>query len=235
MIFAGLAGAVILASGAWFARNDRVRMVEAIRALEAEMERRVAERDAMIRRLSRERRVAHIHVVRQQRSLDGSVVQTDMLVIELDDDGREIARQEVHVPGSVVHIDALTVRFDRESVAAGHPFRGQTLILLRRIYSDALAPRDGVNLDIPGAVPDGYAAGDAAHFEREIWRDFWRMAGDSTYAAQRGVRVAQGESVYLPMEEGRVYELRVEAAGGMVLVPLHMRAMTLTGAFDGGK
>jgi hypothetical protein len=32
--------------------------------------------------------------------------------------------------------------------------------------------------------------------------------------------VAQGESVYKPMRPGDVFELRVEAVGGMTLVPL---------------
>ena len=35
-----------------------------------------------------------------------------------------------------------------------------------------------------------------------------------------GIRVAQGEAVYKPMKPGETYELRVEAVGGMTLVPV---------------
>ncbi len=35
-----------------------------------------------------------------------------------------------------------------------------------------------------------------------------------------GIRVAQGEAVYKPVRPGRTYELIVDAAGGMSLLPL---------------
>jgi hypothetical protein len=35
-----------------------------------------------------------------------------------------------------------------------------------------------------------------------------------------GVRVAQGEAVYKPLRPDQVYELTVDAAGGMSLLPL---------------
>lgn len=230
LLIAGLIGAVVLAGSAWIARNDRLRAAEAMWELEAEMQRRVAEHEAMIERLSRDHRLAHLHVVSQDRAADGSVLLTHLRFIEIDDDGREIARQDVQLPGAVIHVDALTIRFAREDVATGHPMRGRTLVLLRRLYSDALAPRDGVQLDVPGAIPPAYSGGDAAHFERQIWEEFWRLATDAERAAEAGVRVAQGESVYLPMEAGRAYELRVEAAGGMVLAPIGMSSLALTGS-----
>ena len=82
----------------------------------------------------------------------GGIVQTDVLFLELDDDGAELARQTFTLPGEVLYIDAWTVKFDRDTVAEGHPLYGRTLILLRRIFSDQLAPRDGYAIDTPGAV-----------------------------------------------------------------------------------
>ena len=48
--------------------------------------------------------------------------------------GARIAR--IDRAGRVIYLDGLTVRFDPEDVAAGHPLRGRTLVLLRRIFSD---------------------------------------------------------------------------------------------------
>jgi len=99
--------------------------------------------------------------------------------------------------------------------------RGRTLVLLRRIYSDRLAPRDGVPIDTPGAVPAGYAATEVARFEQILWDRFWEIADDPVLAMEMGVRVAQGEVVYKPVRAGRRYELVVDAAGGINLTPLH--------------
>ena len=53
-----------------------------------------------------------------------------------------------------------------------------------------------------------------------MWEHFWELAMDPAAAAAMGVRVAQGETVYKPVRAGRVYELIVDAAGGMSLTPL---------------
>ena len=177
-------------------------------------------RDAMIERLNRSRRVAHIQVLDQQVAPDGEVLWTDLLLIELDDDGSELAHQQFTLPGDVLFVDAWSVKFHHEDVADGHPLRGQTLVLLRRLYSDRMAPIDGYPLDVPGAIPPGYATGELAEFEKRGWEHFWELATDPAAAAAMGVRVAQGEAVYKPVRPGHVYELIVDAAGGMSLAPL---------------
>ena len=117
-------------------------------------------------------------------------------------------------------VDVLSVKFHQDDVASGHPLRGRTLLLLRRIYSDRMAPVNGYPIDTPGAVPPGYAAGEAARFEKRIWEHFWELATDPAAASAMGIRVAQGEAVYKPVEKGRTYELIVDAVGGMSLTPL---------------
>ncbi|MGA1392666.1 MAG: hypothetical protein ACO38W_05860, partial [Phycisphaerales bacterium] len=51
------------------------------------------------------------------------------------------------------------------------------------------------------------------------WRNFWRLASSADAASAAGLRVAQGEAVYKRVAPGETYELLVEAAGGMTLVP----------------
>jgi hypothetical protein len=188
--------------------------------LNQQMQAQVAQREAMIERLSRTRRIAHIEVPYQQLDDAGRIIQTDLRFIELDDEGTELARQEFSIPGDVVFIDAWTVKFDHERVAEGHPLMGRTLVLLRRVYSERMSPAEGLLIDTPGAVPPGYAASDMGKFEKRLWEIFWEIATDAKLAQEMGVRVAQGEAVYKPVRAGQRFELIVDAAGGMSLTPL---------------
>jgi len=200
-------------------RGENDRLVREIAMLEAEMARRVAERDAMIARLSRTRRVAVIEVTDQRYGDDGDVAETDVVFIEVDDDGRELGRMAATLPGDTVFIDSWIVKFDPRQVAEGHPLFGRSLILFRRLYSDRIAPMAGVAIDTPGAVPTGYAGSEQARFEQQIWSQFWQIARSSELARELGVRAAQGEAVYLPMIAGETYELTVDAVGGATLRP----------------
>jgi len=228
--------AVLLVAYFLYSQHAEERRIAELEALRQEMEQRVAEKEAMLRRLSRTRRVAHIEVVDQAFSPSSEVAgangssntavieSTTIRFIELDDDGAELARQEMTIPGGVLFIDAWTVKFSQEDVAAGHPLRGRTLVLLRRIYSDRMPPRDGIAIDTPGAVPAGYAASEMGKFEMAVWDQFWDIAADAALAERLGVRVAQGEVVYKPVRRGQRYELVVDAVGGMNLTPVHAQA-----------
>ena len=222
---------IILASlvlvGYWvLSSTEQARTIRELRDLNAKMEQTLAQRQAMIERLSRSRRIAHLLVTDQQTAQDGSITSTSVDFIELNDRGAEIARQAITVPGDVLFVDAWTVKFDAALVADGDPMRGRSLVLLRRVYSDRLRPQDGVPLDVPGAIPPGYAASDAGRFEQQVWQNFWRLATDPKEAERLGVRVAQGEAVYKPVRAGQTYELIVDAVGGMSLKPLDATAMS---------
>ena len=211
-----LAGLVLL--GYWRVSVDlKQREIHELKALNLQMQSQLEARAAMIARLDRSKRIAHIQILDQRKDSSGQITETDLLFVELDDTGREIARQAITIPGNVLYIDAWTVKFKQEDVAEGHPLRGRTLVLLRRIYSDRLAPRDGIEIDTPGAVPSAYAVSEFAEFQKQLWKHFWDIATDKELAANMGVRVAQGEAVYKPVRTGEVLELIVDAAGGMNL------------------
>ena len=218
-------GGGLIGGLAWWTLDREATLRAEISALETKMAAEIAAREATIERLGRDRRLARIEILDRREGSSGEDPTTLLRFIELDDEGRELGRQEMDLRGEVVHVDAWTARFPAESVGSGEdPLRDRTLVLLRRIYTDAMPPREGVPLDTPGAVPDGYAAGEAARFEQAIWKRFWRLAADPERAREAGIRVAQGEVVYKPMRPGQVYELRVEALGGMTLVPIGVRA-----------
>lgn len=221
----GVLGGVIIGGIAWWTLDREATLRAEIAALEASMAIEIATREATIERLGRDRRLARIEVLERLEGADGEGPTTVLRFIEIDDEGRELGRRDISLPGDVVHVDAWTVRFPAEMVGSGEdPLRDRTLVLLRRIYTDEMQPREGVPLDTPGGVPDGYAIGESARFEQAIWKRFWHIATDPEVAREAGVRVAQGEVVYKPMRPGEVYELRVEALGGMTLAPLGVHA-----------
>lgn len=210
-------GVVVLGSVTWWASSKEAALRAEVEQLEQQLEQAIAARRAAIDRLSRTQRLARIEVLDPP---EGQTSSTRIRFIELSDDGRELAQREFVVPGHEVHFDAWTARFPTEQVVAGDPLRGQTIILFRRIYSDLMPPLEGLAIDTPGAVPDGYAGTDKARYEQAIWRNFWRIARSPSAASQHGVRVAQGEAVYKPMRPGEIYDLRVESHGGMTLIPV---------------
>ena len=227
LIALALAGAILF--GFWRVMQDeKQRLIDEQSAIILDMESRLARHQAMIERLSRTRRIAHIEIGDQQRSADGLATSSEVLFVEVDDSGRELARQTFTIPGDVLFVDAWTVKFDHERVAEGHPLMGRTLVLLRRIYSDRMNPKDGIAIDTPGAVPPGYAGSESALYEKRLWESFWTLASDAELSRQMGVRVAQGEAVYKQVKTGEQYELIADAAGGLVMTPLDARSEAMT-------
>lgn len=203
-----------------FTDHELQKTNEALERMNADLQKRIEVREKMIDRLTRSRRLAHLQISDQTIDSSGKIASTDLNFIELDDDGSELARQSFTLPGDVIYVDAWTIKFSHDLVAAGDPLAGHTLVLLRRMYSDKLAPADGPEIDTPGAVPPAYAVSDAGKFEQQVWKQFWSIATDSKLATSLGVRVAQGEAVYKRVRTGQTFELIVDAAGGMSLTPI---------------
>ncbi len=217
----GFVFGVVAAVVWWFlTANQAARLAQELAVLQQQMSERLAERDAMIERLSRTHRHGIVEIMDQTMGPAGEVVDTTVRFIELDEDGREIGTTTAKVPGDTIFIDAWVAKFDPMLVAEGDPLRGRTLILLRRIYSERMAAADGVAIDTPGAIPNAYAASELARYEHRLWKSFWELASNADQARAFGVRVAQGEALYKPVRKGERYELTVEAAGGMSLVPV---------------
>lgn len=211
--------------GFWrYTVDQKQRAIDELNALKVQLEQQLIARQEMIGRLSRARRMGHVEVLDQKHDSTGAAVETTVRFIELNDDGRELARQDFTIPGNVLFIDAWTVKFEPNDVAHGDPLRGKTLILLRRVYSDRMRPLEGLPIDTPGAIPAGYAASEPAKFEQQIWQDFWRLASDRAAAAALGIRVAQGEAVYQQVAPGQRYELIVDNAGGMSLAAMPLKS-----------
>lgn len=216
---------VLIFLGYWrLTLDQQAKAIEELKALNDAMGKQLAEREAMIERLGRSKRVAHVHITDQKLEPNGKVGQTNLVLIELNDRGAEVARQSFTIPGDVLFVDGWTIKFETERVAEGDPLRGRSLLLLRRIYSDKMSPNDGFTIDTPGAIPPIYAVSDVGDYERRLWKNFWLIASSAEAARESGVRIAQGEAVYKPVRAGQAFELVLDAVGGISLKPLEQGA-----------
>ena len=168
-------------------------------------------------------RVARIEVVAQEPvpGEDGEV-RTTIRFIEYDEDGQPIGEeQELTIEGSQLYLESLVIKFDDDYVEAGEFLRGTSLCLFNRVFSESVAPRDGVEIDRRGSHPNPYTGGDSADelFQAELWEHFWEYANDPEAAAEKGVRAIHGEAPFMKVRPGRSYEVELRSSGGLSIRP----------------
>ena len=179
---------------------------------------RSAELSTALRHLKVDTRRARLTVL-SQRSHDeaaGAVV-SRVRFQELASDGEPLGEPvDAELPGRVAYVESLVIKFDDELVASGDPWRGASLCLFRRLFSELQRPEDGVLLDPPGQEPAGYSDADLEPAD-ELWRNFWDLADDPAAAAARGVRALHGEAPFVELRDGRSYLVELRASGGLTI------------------
>ena len=198
------------------------------RSLEAQLEReqqRTAQLKEIVSRLTSERRVADIIVTSQDTT--GDHLSTSIVFVEYTPDGTALPAKRFTLVGKMIHLDAMVIKFDGRFVAENDPLRGHSVALFSRIYGDTQAPSDAFPIDAPGEPPVVYRKTDKSvtDFERDLWKNFWRLADDADYRTSMGVRVAQGEGVWRPFEMGRLYTVTIESNGGLNIHSEPMRGV----------
>lgn len=184
----------------------------------AQLELEKAQLKQFVERLTSQRRVAEMMLIGRD-NVDGVPIQK-MIFVEYAKDGQTpVAIRRYDIRGKEVHVDAKVIQFDRGFIEENDPLRGSSVALFTRMYGDKTAPENGEVLDPPGQSPAVYAGANpqAAEFEAKLWKDFWKLLEDPEYAKQHGVRIAQGEGVWWPPTEGKLYTLSIAADGGLEL------------------
>jgi len=165
-------------------------------------------------------RRARVEVLQQAKDQQGNL-QTTIRFTEVDDTGKPInLSRELTLPGQVVYFDTLVIKFDDHFIEQGDPFKGQALMLFRRIFSSTMRAEDGFVVDIEGQAPEVYAERQAPNsFEKELWKRFWELANDEKLAKERGVRAIHGDAPYMRLEPNRVYEVCLRSTGEVIITP----------------
>lgn len=180
------------------------------------------ELERSIQRLTAEDRVAEVHVIDQVRAgeiVDGKPAATDLTTlefIELDREGNTLPARRITVQGTTPRIEALVIMFSPESVAMGDALRGKSLALFRGVYGEHQRPSEAVWLDEPGEVPNVYRVNpQPGEFERRLWAKFWDYATDRALAERDGVRLTQGEALFVPMRKGDLWTISLQHSAGL--------------------
>ena len=189
----------------------------------AELERQAAELDRLelARQLLRlDHRVATIEVLRQGLAEDGSdQMETEILFTELNDAGDPIADAEpITIKGTRLYLDGLVIKFEDDYVEQGDHLRGTSVCLFERLFSDSVAPENGVPIDSRYRHPLPFRGDDlpdplyGALFER-----IWDYANDPEAAAALGVRAISGEAPSIEARPGKTYRVELRQSGGMTI------------------
>lgn len=210
-----------VAVGGWYyqRRHSAAWQVEQLEQQKQKLEQEKAQLQTVVNRLSEEKRVAEV-LVTDQSEVEGTL-KTTLLFVEYAKDGSSLPAKMFTIDGKAAHIDAMVIKFDRGLIAANDPLRGHSVALFRRLFGDNQPPEKAFAIDEPGKVPSIYRgenqpAGQAA-FEQDLWQNFWRLAEDKTYRADKGVRVANGQGIWGPFVPDRLYTITLDSDGGLNL------------------
>lgn len=190
-----------------------------LRRARAEIDQLKHERESLLsyaERLSQSRRLAQITVL-DQKVTDAGATLTRIRWQEIADDRTLGEPLEVELSGEQVYVEAMVVKFEHQLVGSGDELRGASLALFRRVFGDLQTPESG--MEIGRAAPPKTAASQAVRFEQEarLWDRFWNLVDDPHEARQYGVRIAQCEAPSVRVKAGQLWEVSVDAAGGVNL------------------
>lgn len=165
-------------------------------------------------RLSDARRVAQADILEQTTDAQGRAVSA-ILWHEIDADGVLGSPQEFEVLGDLVYFEAAVIKFDHQLVGEGDAERGASLALFRRVFGEHQPAASAGELN--RSLTDRIMSEQADTFDERLWSMFWKMMDDPQLAEKYGVRVAQCEAPAVRVKAGQVWEVSLDAAGGLNL------------------
>jgi len=185
------------------------------------LEREKQQLRAFVERLSAARRVAQIDVVRQRPDDAGRPI-TSLLWQEVGPHGTFGKPLALEVVGRVVYFEAAVIKFEHERVGTGAEHGGASLAMFRRVFGDAQTPESAGS--IAGLSRPAFADQPPDAFEIDLWKKFERFIDDPEFAKEYGIRIAQYEAPAVPLKAGEVWEISLDAAGGLNLRKIGRRS-----------
>lgn len=166
-----------------------------------------------ITNLTREEQIGYAKVVQQERREGTLYTRLRFVQTARGNPLRRVLQKEVTIQGDVVHFDALIVRFDDRMVMDG---RERALYIWRRVYGEHMAPKDGIPVETPGAVPARYS--DLLQNLRDqeqamFWDAVWDLANDPGRLAEYGIKAVYGSAPYTQLRPGHVYLFKISPTG----------------------
>jgi len=177
-----------------------------------------------IRRLKASRRVAQADILQQYPDEQGRTVSV-IRWNEIGLDGTLGEPQTFEAVGRLVYFEAAVIKFDQDAVGEGDPQKGASLALFRRVFGEDQPASSVGEIDRQARAPSP-DRGSANAFEQQMWNLFWRLMDEPPLAEQFGVRVAQCEAPAVVPQSGQIWEVTLDAAGGLNLRLIAQRSVT---------
>lgn len=203
--------------GLAFVASDQISAIK-IRRLEtkiSDLERELAELKLYADRIKASHRVAQVNVIDQRIDASDTPV-TTLRWQQIGPDGTLGPPEVFDVLGKQVYFEAMVLKFDYDLIGGAAEDRETNLALFRRAFGDYQAPRAGVPLD-QTAPSFAQASPSQLALQKTIWDRFLSFTNDDDLAKQYGVRVAQFEAPSVKMTPGQIWEVSIDAAGGLNL------------------
>jgi hypothetical protein len=167
-----------------------------------------------ITNLTAEEQIGYAKVVSQEKTADGKLM-TTLKFVETDrrDKLKKILEKEYTIEGDIVHFDALIVKFGSQMVMDG---KARAMYLWRRIYGEAMSPREGFPIEELGREPARYA--DLlqllpAEHRQMFWEHIWELANNPEALSQYDIEAVYGNAVYTKLRPGLIYVFKITASG----------------------
>jgi hypothetical protein len=121
----------------------------------------------------------------------------------------------VEAVGELVYFEAAVVKFDHELVGKGDADRGSSIAVFRRVFGELQLAAEAPPLDSLAVAPRLERTN--GNPDDRISQLFWDLMENPDLASQYGVRVAQCEAPAVMLREGQIWEVSLDAAGGVNL------------------
>ena len=210
-----ISSALIVGGGVFALVQLRTLEVRRLTAQVNELEQQRQQLRDYIRRLSASRRVAQIDVLDQRPDQRGQPVSA-IVWHEISRDGVLSEPQTVEVVGELMYVEAAVIKFEHEHVGKADPEKSGSAAVFRRIFGDRQMAALSPNLNRASRpIVSGHPADEP--LEARLWSLFWQLMSDPKLAQEYGVRVAQCEAPAVKIKPGQIWEVTLDAAGGLNL------------------
>ena len=184
---------------------------------------RIKELGIMVRNLSRSEDVARITMLDRLVGVTPGDMEKRYRVEILSEDGGVVSSQEVTLKGNRIAIDSITVNFEYSEIESG---RRQNIAYPYRVYSELMKPEDAVPLtcmfndeELPVIycleADSIYGMTEDVFFQR--LRELFAILKDEELSREMGIRSTNGTVNHFVMNPGDVYNISVEATGGLTV------------------
>jgi len=189
-----------------------------VRRLQDEVHSLEREREQLVeyaRGLVASRRVAQVDILEPTREPSGREM-TNLLWQEIDSNGLLGAPLPLQVVGEQVYFEAAVLKFNQPDPGSSRGEPVVSLVLFRRVFGDGQPAglSNSLNSESHRTLPSENWDRDA---QDGLWSRFGELMEDPSLAEQYHVRVAQFEAPSVRVKPGQIWEVTLDAVGGLNL------------------